>query len=152
MAKTSKPPKDAAPSVVELQQAIRAKGLRSTSSRVAVLARLNAAAAPLTHSEIFDAVAHRGFDRVTVYRNLIDLTEVGLVTRSDVGDHVWRFELKRATRGHSADHPHFVCTDCGDVSCLPDVDVRVVGHASAPKALATKRVEVQIKGLCDDCT
>jgi Fur family ferric uptake transcriptional regulator len=71
--------------------------------------------------------------------------------RSDLGDHVWRFERKQSRAGHSAGHPHFVCVDCGEVSCLPALTVKVVAASGAPKALKTKRVEVQVKGRCDAC-
>jgi Fur family transcriptional regulator, ferric uptake regulator len=140
-----------APSVADLQTEIRERGMRSTGPRVAVLAHLNKASSPLSHTEIYESLADRGYDRATIYRNLMDLAEAGLLMRSDLGDHVWRFERKRATAGHSAGHPHFVCTDCGEVSCLPDLSVTVVAASGAPKSLGTKRVEVQVKGVCDDC-
>jgi Fur family transcriptional regulator, ferric uptake regulator len=155
MPRPRKPSKTAAltaPSMTDLQSEIRTHGMRSTGSRVAVLAHLNQATSPLSHTEIFEALIDRGYDRATIYRNLMDLADAGLLTRSDLGDHVWRFERKRATAGHSEAHPHFVCTDCGDVKCLPDLAVKVVPSSGAPKALRTKQVAVQVKGRCDDCT
>jgi Fur family ferric uptake transcriptional regulator len=141
-----------APSIADLQDEIRQHGMRSTGPRVAVLAHLHAARAPLSHTEIHEALEKSGYDRATIYRNLMDLAEAGLVVRSDLGDHVWRFERKRAKGGHSEGHPHFVCVDCGGVMCLPDLAVQVVAASGAPRALATKQVEVQVKGRCDDCT
>jgi Fur family transcriptional regulator, ferric uptake regulator len=141
-----------APSVAELQAEIRSHGMRSTGARVAVLAHLKRASAPLSHTEIYEALEDRGYDRATIYRNLMDLAESGLVVRSDLGDHVWRFELKRpGAGGHAPAHPHFVCVDCGGVTCLPDLSVRVMPASGAPKALRTKQVEVQVKGRCDSC-
>ena len=99
-------------------------GLRSTAPRIAVLRRLLVATTPVSHGELVDTLAEEGMDRTTVYRNLVDLTEAGLVQRTDLGDHVWRFELKRGD-GESVRHPHFTCTDCGAVSCLPEVTVSV---------------------------
>lgn len=138
----------------QLKAELRAHGLKSTAPRLAVLAELQRATSPKSHAEIFEAVEGQGLDRATVYRNLIDLAEKRIVTRSDLGDHVWRFELRRAAqkgKSHGAEHPHFVCTDCGDVACLPAIAVRVVGGEGAPKSVAAKAIEVQIKGLCDDC-
>jgi Fur family ferric uptake transcriptional regulator len=148
----AKPQRAPAPTVAELQDEIRSYGMRSTGPRVAVLAYLSRATAPLSHTELHEALADRGYDRATIYRNLMDLAEAGLLVRSDLGDHVWRFERKKASPGHKEGHPHFVCTDCGEVSCLPDVAVKVVGGSGAPKALGTRQVEVQVKGRCDDCT
>ena len=140
------------PSVPELQAEIRDHGMRSTGPRVAVLAYLSGATSPLSHTEIHEALFDCGYDRATIYRNLMDLAEAGLLMRSDLGDHVWRFERKQASSGHPEGHPHFVCVDCGEVSCLPELAVKVVPATGAPKALGTKQVEVQVKGRCDDCT
>jgi len=47
-------------------------------------------------------------------------------------------------------HPHFVCTECGTIECLPDLEY-VVTRTKAPRAIRQKRVEVQVRGLCDAC-
>jgi Fur family ferric uptake transcriptional regulator len=137
----------------KVRDELRKHGLKGTASRIAVLSELQGASAPRSHAEIFAALADRGFDRATVYRNLIDLANKGLLVRSDLGDHVWRFELRSRPekRGHGTEHPHFVCTDCGDVSCLPSVAVRLVATEGAPKSLSRRAVEVHVKGLCDNC-
>ncbi|WP_224245026.1 Fur family transcriptional regulator [Hyalangium gracile] len=141
----------AQPKLADFQEKIRNAGLRSTAPRVAVLRELEAATAPLSHADLVESLGDEGYDRVTIYRNLTDLTEAGLVVRADLGDHVWRFELKRATKAHSGTHPHFTCTDCGTVSCLPEESVRITPAKGAPKALISRAVEVHLRGLCDRC-
>ena len=74
---------------------IRAVGLRCTAARLTVLQHLIAAHGPQTHAEVSDALVERGFDRATIYRNLTELTQAKLLTRMELGDHVWRFELRR---------------------------------------------------------
>jgi Fur family transcriptional regulator, ferric uptake regulator len=139
-------------SLAETRAKIRAAGLRSTAPRVAVLQCLQKTSTPVSHADLFTELADRGFDRATIYRNLIDLTEAGLLSRTDVGDHVWRFELRReGQRGLQSEHPHFMCTDCGEVSCLRGVNVRISSAPGVPRALSAKNVEVQLKGLCDRC-
>jgi Fur family ferric uptake transcriptional regulator len=136
----------------EVRDLVRAAGLRSTMPRVAVLQQLLEATTPLTHAEIVESLADQGFDRATIYRNLTDLTEVGILLRTDLGDHVWRFELRKEdAKGGGAVHPHFVCTDCGTVECLPDDAVRITPTARMPRAIRGADVEVQLKGLCDAC-
>ncbi|MGE0823597.1 MAG: Fur family transcriptional regulator [Candidatus Binatia bacterium] len=139
-------------SINQLRSLIRAAGLRSTTPRVAVLQHLQGVATPMSHAEIVEALEDKGFDRATIYRNLIDLTEVGLLLRTDVGDHVWRFEPRREGEGrHPSEHPHFMCTDCGEVACLPGVNVRISPAQGVPRSLTSKQVAVQLKGLCDRC-
>lgn len=135
----------------DLRATLRQAGLRSTAPRVAVLEHLLAAATPESHADIVDALQSQGFDRATLYRNLMDLTEAGLVTRSDLGDHVWRFEVRRPGDEHAALHPHFVCTDCGTVACLPGGSVRIVTGSGVPRSAVGRKVEVQVKGRCDRC-
>jgi len=135
----------------ELRERIRGSGLRSTAPRVAVLACLERAAAPMSHAEICEALQAEGFDRATLYRNLVDLADAGLLTRSDLGDHVWRFELRREGADHESAHPHFTCTSCGEVACLPEVEVRIRGGAGTPRAVRASSVQVQLRGRCDHC-
>lgn len=140
--------------VTELKTLLRSSGLRSTGARLAVLQYLHDIGGPNSHGELFDALADRGFDRATIYRNLMDLAEAGIVSRTDLGDHVWRFELKKGARGenHTEEHPHFVCIDCGQVACLPGLDVRLSGGAKVPRSVSKNKVAVQLKGRCDGCS
>ena len=140
------------PTLDALKGTIRQAGLRSTAPRLAVLRRLSSASTPVSHGELVDALAGEGMDRTTVYRNLVDLTEVGLVQRTDLGDHVWRFELKRSrTEGDDAKHPHFTCSGCGTVACLPEVTLKVKPGKGVPRSLSRQKVEIQLRGLCDTC-
>ena len=138
------------PKLADYQERLRAAGLRSTSPRVAVLRELESATAPLSHADLVEALGEEGYDRVTIYRNLTDLTEAGLVVRADLGDHVWRFELKREGEEHGR-HPHFTCKDCGTVACLPEESVRIASSKGVPRAVSQRAVEVQLRGLCDRC-
>src|SRR6204780_2529363 len=90
----------------QLRTAVRAKGLRATPSRLAVLEMLRASDSPMSHGDVADRLASQAWDRATIYRNLTDLAEVGLARRTDVGDHVWRFEAVSGAHAGSA-HPHF---------------------------------------------
>ena len=132
----------------ELRAAIRARGLRATPSRLAVLQLLRASDAPMSHGDVADRLGSEAWDRATIYRNLTDLAEAGLARRTDVGDHVWRFEA--VTADHDGSHPHFVCTECGTVECLPEIEL-AIRRAKAPRAVKQRQVEVHVRGLCDAC-
>lgn len=143
----SDPPPDA------LREEIRAAGLRVTAPRVAVLLHLRAAASPVTHGELADELAPQGWDRATIYRNLTDLTEAGLARRTDLGDHVWRFEAAGTPTSHASEqHPHFVCSECGDVACLPEESVKIEPARGVPRALRRNvGLEIRVTGRCDRC-
>jgi Fur family ferric uptake transcriptional regulator len=134
-----------------LKNVLRAAQLRATASRLAVLRYLQRGGAPISHAEVVEGMGTTGFDRATLYRNLTDLTKAGLVRRTDLGDHVWRFEMATVADAHAQAHPHFVCTACGDVTCLPDAGIKIRSGAVAPRALRSAHVDVQLRGICDSC-
>lgn len=135
--------------IAELRDTLRKAGLRSTAARLSVLQALTRASTPVTHADLADQLVPQGFDKATVYRNLIDLTDAGMVSRTELGDHVWRFELRREGHDHANDHAHFLCTDCGEVSCLPDVSVNI--SSDAEKSKLGKVTEILLKGQCERC-
>ena len=135
-----------------LRDRIRGAGLRATSSRLAVLSSIASAGRPLSHAEVMEELGPSGRDRATLFRNLADLAEVGILHRFDPGDHTWRYELREEHDPTSEGvHAHFICEDCGDLQCLPDVEVRVAPAQPAPEAIARRAVRVQISGICDVC-
>ncbi|MEM6962252.1 MAG: transcriptional repressor, partial [Myxococcota bacterium] len=91
-------------SVTELRTTLREHGLRATAARLAVLKCLANAEGPLSHSEVCSLLSDHGFDRATVYRNLVDLTERRILHRDDVGDHVWRFRFVSPSGSRPGSH------------------------------------------------
>lgn len=136
---------DQTESIADIQALLRNAGLRSTAPRIAVLKVLLSASQPLSHSDLAENLESDGHDKATIFRNLTDMTEARLLSRIDVGDHVWRFEIRRDSNADGQNHAHFVCTDCGDVDCLPDFNLNVspvkTGNIS----------EILLKGHCGEC-
>ncbi len=132
------------------QRRIREAGLRATPARVAVLALVTSEPAPASHGEVADKLARGGWDRTTIYRNLMDLTRAGLLRRSDIGDHVWRFEAIADGEGEH-EHPHFVCSECGSVACLPKAELSFRRTRGTPRAVRRRDVAIQLRGRCDVC-
>ncbi len=104
----------------------------------------------MSHSELIQALKEHTWDPSTLYRNLTDLAEVGLLRRSEFGDRTWRFEVS-CQHGHGEYAAHFLCRDCGDIACLPELTVKPSGDETMPMAVLSGSVEVQILGQCDSC-
>lgn len=136
------------PTLDALRAAIRGAGLRATASRIAVLQHLLTSPSPVSHGDVVDKLTPGPWDPATLYRNLVDLAEAGLARRTDMGDHVWRFEAVDGAHDVKA-HPHFVCTECGTIECLPEM--QLVAPRKTPRAVKQKQIEVQLRGLCDAC-
>lgn len=101
---------------------------------------------PTSHPELTERLDGGGLDRATVYRNLLSMTEAGLLVKTQLGDNVWRFELPQSTTSGHDTHPHFVCNDCGTVACLPSSSVSLRGEATQHQV-----AEVQLRGRCSGC-
>lgn len=135
-----------------LRSELRGAGLRATPARVAVLGVLRDGDAPMTHGDVVDRLEGRGWDRATIFRNLVTLVDAGFVRRTDVGDHVWRFEpVVEDRNGHPHEHAHFLCTGCGEVTCMPDLELKLPRGGQLPQSVRSRTVEVQLRGLCDAC-
>jgi Fur family ferric uptake transcriptional regulator len=130
---------------------LRAAGLKCTEQRLAVLRELEQAKHPVSHRDIMDRLSNYEWDSTTFFRNLVDLFEAGFLTRFDVGDHTWRYELRRGDSSITGQHPHFLCTSCGSITCLPGVSLTAVAEALQLLALDQTVEELLVKGRCRDC-
>jgi Fur family transcriptional regulator, ferric uptake regulator len=136
------------PPIAEIKQRLRELGLRVTAPRLAVLRILAEAERPLSHAEVVALLGEDvSWDRATVYRNLVALVEIGLARVASHAAGIVRYELARG-EAHDA-HPHFLCDDCGVVSCLPETAVVTPKKAKWSKSL--KGAEVQFVGRCPGC-
>ena len=132
-----------------LANALRSRGLRVTSPRMATLAVLK----NNRHAEA-EAIAAKVTDRIgsvsrqAVYDALNSLTEVGLVRRVTPNNRAARYELEEHDNHH-----HLLCRSCGalvDVPCA-------TGHVPCltPDHVDDLTIEVAegfYHGLCASCT
>jgi Fur family transcriptional regulator, ferric uptake regulator len=130
----------------DLRALLSGRGIRVTAQRMTLLRELAKLRVPASHPELTDRLAGSGLDRATIYRNLLSLTKDGLLVRTQLGDNVWRYELPRESSPQHGQHPHFVCTDCGDVACLSEGAVSLRQDAARRQVL-----EVQLRGKCESC-
>jgi Fur family transcriptional regulator, ferric uptake regulator len=139
------------PNVTAFRDMIRNAGLRSTQARIAILERLHTTPGPVTHAEVADDLESRGFDKATIYRSLIELAEAGLLARMELGDHVWRYELRGSHNPEEAQHLHFLCLDCGRIECLTGATVDTALAPLMKRVTSGTISEVLLKGHCRQC-
>ncbi len=128
-----------------IRELLRAKGLRATPARIAVVNFLDGSGHPRTHLEVTEKLVKSGFEKSTIFRALGDLTEAGLLRKMELGDHVWRFERVGSEAGETA-HPHLLCIDCGSIQCLDDNQVELKAARSVGQI-----EDVLLKGRCPEC-
>ncbi len=100
-----------------VSERLRGSGQRVTRQRLAIFAALAQLGGHRTAEEIYELVRtqYPEVNLSTVYRNLDLGVALGLVTQTDLGGGIRRFELVRAARHH-----HLVCQQCGAVAELED--------------------------------
>jgi len=138
-------------SVDEAKAILRGFGLRCTAARIAVLQCLHAASSPTTGPEVDQQLSDYGFDKSTIYRSLTELHEAGIVHRLDLGDAKRRFELAATVGNGIAEHPHFMCVDCGEVVCLSDFTFELKPGSRRSKSPGSIS-EVLVRGHCTGCS
>lgn len=82
----------------------------------------------------------------TVYRNLTLLSDIGEISRLNVGDGVDRFDAD------TSPHQHIVCTCCGCVQDLrlPDAD-KIMNMASEYYDGVISNQTIHFRGICHEC-
>lgn len=130
---------------------LKGAGLRSTAARIAVLQRLALAEQPVSHSEVVEQLRDFGFDQSTIFRVLHELAEASVISKLDLGDQVRRFELRSQSNSDEMEHPHFMCVDCGKVSCLNDFSVKLSPNRGSRRSKLGQITEVLLKGHCLTC-
>lgn len=104
----------------DTRRQLRESGLRVTAPRVAVLGVLAKAEGPLSFTQVCHQLRDADVDQATIYRNLVKLREAGLSLVVSRIDGIDRYALA-GDEDDNHRHPHFLCRDCGQVSCLDEV-------------------------------
>lgn len=132
-----------------IEDMLRRAGLRRTRQRARILEVLSDSGRPVSREEIAQAMGSAPPNKVTIYRVLERLAEKGLVHRAFVRERTWYFELADRCTDEQC-HPHFTCTDCGDMHCLPETSLPLAKSPRAGFVISHQRV--QLEGLCPKCS
>ena len=130
----------------EIKRSLESSGLRCTPQRFGVMAFLMEHTGHPTAPDIFKAVNRLDprSSRATVYNNLRDLVEAGLVREVAVKGRAARFDAK------AKQHHHFICDRCGSVEDLEWYDVPRPTSNSLGKRIL-RNCELIVRGLCTKC-
>ena len=120
--------------------------IRRTRQRLAIEEVFQKEARPLSPPEVFE-ISKRTLPQIglrTIYRQLKDMAEEGLIVGVDYPGQPLRYEW--VSHGH---HAHFICRKCDRVFDMqidvPDVDIK------APKGFEVTGQETVFYGNCPDC-
>src|SRR3954468_10217172 len=130
----------------EIKRSLAGCGFRGTPQRVPGMAFFMEQSGHPTAAEIFEAV--NGVDprssRATIYNNLRDLVQAGLVREVATEGRAARFDAQGMR------HHHFICDRCGNIEDVDWYDVPRPDAASLGKRVL-RECELIFRGLCTKC-
>jgi len=102
----------------------------------------------LSIDEIYSAIKedYSSISKTTVYRNVRQLAEAGVIRQIILEDGIERYDL------NTHNHYHFTCSACSTI-----YDVEIEGILDFSKALDinygfnTKKINLSFTGICDSC-
>ncbi len=127
---------------------LRARGIRPTPRRTALLDTLSRTSIPITAEMLHKCVPK--MDLVTVYRTLESLVAARLVREVRFKDAIVRYEIAEEHRHHH----HLVCTRCGTVDELPECDLQQLENTVLRRSKKFARVDehsLEFFGTCVSC-
>jgi len=132
----------------KIDKLLSSANLRRTGPRAAVLSVLLGARKPQTAHQIAAKLSHTTPNKVTIYRTLESFLASGLVHKAFLQQRCWHFELSHNCTENQC-HPHFTCTNCGDIHCLTEKQMPM---AKSPyKGFIISHQRIQLEGLCPKC-
>jgi len=116
---------------------------------IEALDKLKHAKGHLSIDEIYSTIKadYASISKTTVYRNVRQLAEAGMIKQIMLEDGLERYDL------NTHDHYHFTCTACGTIS-----DVEIEGLLDFSEMLdknygfKTEKINLSFTGICDSCT
>ena len=123
------------------------KEKRYSKKREGILACLRATDTHPGAEEIYRRLkpAYLDLSLGTVYRNLRELCEEGLIAPVATVDDKQRYD------GNVSAHSHLICACCGKVVDLFAPPASLAEEAARESGFAIREVKLQFVGLCGDC-
>lgn len=133
------------------EELLSSADLRATVNRIRVLEVVGNNSFPLSAKDIFNTLERScSINRVTVYRILDLLVDHGVVDRISTGGRAFYYGL--APNKHHEPHPHFYCTNCGQMDCLSPESLSVdMENFVKTFPGQIEKLEVRIDGICKNC-
>lgn len=135
--------------VITMSSKLEKEGYRLTAARLAILAGLIDSEGHVSADELVDIVRqhHPGVGRMTVYRTLDLLTELGLIRPVYQGSAAAHYVLM--DNGH---HHHLVCSQCNQVIEFDQCVLQEIEHAvSNHYHFQIQGHLLEIYGRCQAC-
>lgn len=132
-----------------VEDILQKHNLKNTKLRKAVLSLLIQSDKGLSHQDLTREL-DVDFDRVTLFRTLHSFEDSGILHKIiDLnGTAKYAYSLPDTPEKEHC-HAHFICLKCEQVFCLDEVFP--LDQVKVPDGFSKKAIDVQVKGLCEQC-
>jgi Fur family ferric uptake transcriptional regulator len=142
------------PSEIEkLKSNLKEKGYKLTPQRRSIVdIIISNEGNHLTTEELYDLVRVEcpEIGLATVYRTVQLLEELGVVSKLDLNDGCYRYELVRDDENHQ--HHHLICSECGKViEVQGDLLEELEQEIENKYEFEIKNHSVKFYGICSEC-
>jgi len=134
--------------VMLVNELLKSKGLNVTDIRRRVLIALMQPGRALTQKELEEELERQlgQVDRVTLYRTIRVLLEKGIIHQIPIDAQLVKYKL--AGEHKKSDHPHFHCSCCNKLVCMPQLNIK---QNMLPGGFTMQTVSLVIEGVCPQC-
>ncbi len=127
---------------------LKESGLKATFQRMNILGVVEKHG----HMSVDDIYAqvikvHPSLSLATIYKNIILMTEKGVIVEVPIVGKKSKYELRKA------DHMHLICTECGEVEdkmCISETDALFRKLTNEEHFRLNKR-QINLYGVCEKC-
>jgi len=146
-------PKLSSTEIEKLKSNLKEKGYKLTPQRRAIVDNIiKNEGSHLTTEELYDLVKQEcpEIGLATVYRTVQLLEDLGVVSKLDLNDGCYRYELVHEDENHH--HHHLICSNCGKVIEVQGDLLEVLEHEIESKYdFKIKNHSVKFYGICNEC-
>lgn len=133
----------------KLLSLLKEKGLKLTPQRMVIFRILSKSNQHVTVDQVYQKASaeYPMLSPATVYRNMEQMVDAGLLTRLDLGGSSMRYDT------NLDEHHHFVCSKCGKVSdvYLEDIQYKVDANRSHLEKAKINSLDLHLQGTCGEC-
>lgn len=124
---------------------------RNTKQKQLLLSLLKEADRPLSINEIHSQIVIKlpKIAKSTIYRNIDALLDQNLIEKYHLNDSEVFYRIK----ADRSEHRHYmICEDCRKVFDLPSCPIHAMEHALEEEGFIIKEHQIQISGICRNCS
>lgn len=131
-----------------INKLLQKSNLKATNARKVALHFFEKESRPIDAEEILSHLRKHDLetDRATVYRILDVFYKKGIISRIELQEGKFRYELT------GEDHHHLICEKCGKIEDISDCNISVLEkEIKKKKGFLVKRHSLEFYGICQSC-